>query len=385
MTSRERVLAAFHHEEPDRVPVYEQSVCCRVASEIMGRRVRTGGGRLRWEETAARWESEEAWRDYVGHLIEDVGDLIRELGFDIAGMPWRHSARPSEKLDDHTFRCEDRQTGLWTVFHYDEASDVFDQVDSAIRREGILAIERAVGAAEQAADQAGLPSAEDFVELHAVAARAGGERCLKHGAGFLAIPPEAAWLEAAAERPSLIERYLDAVVEQTLITIPDLPKHGVELLWAGGDLASNAGPLYSPAMFRRFILPRLRKIVGAAHEAGLVYLFRTDGDVWPLAQELFVESGVDGYGEIDIDAGMDVAEVKRSFPHLTLWGGVSCGSALVFDRPEEIREKVRAAMAACKPGGGYIFGSSNSIHTGIPTRNFLAMQEAARDFGSYSG
>ncbi len=384
MTSRERVLAAFRHEEPDRVPVYEQSVCCRIASEIMGRRMRTGGGRLRWEETAARWESEEAWRDYVGHLIEDVGDLIRELGFDIAGVPWRHSARPSEKLDDCTFRYEDRQTGLWTVFHYDESSDVFDQVDSAMRREGIPAIEREVAAAEQAALDPRPPSAEDFAELHTLAARAGAERCLKHGAGFLAIPPESAWLEATAERPELVERYLDAVVEQSLVILPELPKHGVDVLWAGGDLASNTGPLYSPAMFRRFILPRLRKIVEAAHEDGLVYLFRTDGDVWPIAQELFVDSGVDGYGEIDIDAGMDPAEVKRSFPHLTLWGGMSCGSALVFDGPEEIREKVQAAMAACKPGGAYIFGSSNSIHTGIPTRNFLAMQEAARDFGSYS-
>jgi uroporphyrinogen decarboxylase len=384
MTSRERVLTAFRHEEPDRVPVYEQSVCCRIASEIMGRRMRTGGGRLRWEETAARWESEEAWQDYVGRLLEDVGDLIRELEFDIVGMPWRHPWRPSAKLDDSTFRYDDEQTGLWSVFHYDGTSDFFDQVDSAVRREGIPAIERAVAAAERAAEEARPPLAEEFAELHAVAARAGGERCLKHGAGFLAIPPEAAWLEAAAERPDLIERYLDTVVAQALVTIPALPKHGIDLLWAGGDLASNAGPLYSPAMFRRFMLPRLKKIVAAAHEAGLVYLFRTDGDVWPIAQELLVESGVDGYGEIDIDAGMELARLKRDLPHLTLWGGVSCGSALVFDRPEGIRETVRAVMAECTPGGGYIFGSSNSIHTGIPTRNFLAMQEAARDFGSYA-
>jgi uroporphyrinogen decarboxylase len=384
MTSRERVLTALRHEEPDRVPIHEQNVCCRIASEIMGRRMRTGGGRLRWEETAARWESEQAWQDYSGHIIEDVGDLVRELDFDIAGIPWRHSARPSEKLDEYTFRYEDPASALWSVFHYDEDTDVFDQVDSAVRREGIPAIERAVAAAVRAAEQAQPPSADEFVELRALAARAGDERSLKHGAGFLAIPPESPWLEAAALRPELIEQYLDATVEQSLITIPELPKHGIDVLWAGGDLASNAGPLYSPAMFRRFMLPRLKKIVAAAHEVGLFYLFRTDGDVWPIAQELFVESGIDAYGEIDIDAGMDAAEVKRKLPHLTLWGGVSCGRTLVFNSPGQIEEKVRAVMAECKPGGGYILGSSNSIHTGIPTRNFLAMQEAARNFGSYS-
>ena len=56
MTPAERVHCAFDHRQPDRVPIYEQSICCRVASEIMGRRMRTGGGRIRWEETSARWE-----------------------------------------------------------------------------------------------------------------------------------------------------------------------------------------------------------------------------------------------------------------------------------------------------------------------------------------
>jgi uroporphyrinogen decarboxylase len=137
-------------------------------------------------------------------------------------------------------------------------------------------------------------------------------------------------------------------------------------------------------MFRRFILPRLRRITDAAHAAGLVYLFRTDGDIWPIARELLVDSGVDGYGEIDIDAGMDLTEVKRAFPHLTLWGGVSCGRTLVHDSPQSIRDTVRRVMASCAPGGGYIFGSSNSIHTGVPVESFAAMQEAARDFGSCS-
>jgi uroporphyrinogen decarboxylase len=383
MTHRERVKRAFEHVEADRVPIHEQSVCCRVASDIVGRRMRTAGGRIRWEETAARWESEEAWHDYVGHLLEDVGDLVRELDFDIVGLPWRHSSKPTRKLDDYTFRYDDLETELWSVFHYDATTDVFDEVDSAIDREGAPAIERLVAAAEQSAEHAQPPADDDFADLFAVARRAGGERALKSGVGFLAIPPQAAWLEAAAIRPDLVERYLDANVHEALAAVPTLPQQGIDVLWAGGDLASTAGPIYSPAMFRRFMLPRLQRITRAAHDAGLVYLFRTDGDIWPIAQELLVDSGVDGYGEIDVDAGMDLAEVKRRFPHLTLWGGISCGSTLVSSSPAEIREEVSRVMEACAPGGGFIFGSSNSIHDGIRTENFVAMQEAAREFGMY--
>jgi uroporphyrinogen decarboxylase len=383
MTHRERVRCAFQHTEADRVPIHEQSVCCRVASEILGRRMRTAGGRIRWEETAARWESEDAWRDYVGHLIEDVGDLVRELDFDIVGLPWRHSARPTQKLDEHTYRYDDPETDLWSVYHYDETTDVFDAVDSAVRRDGTPAIERFVAAAERSAESARPPTADDLADLFAVAERAGGERALKNGTGFLNIPPEAAWLETAAARPDLVERYLDSAVHEALVAIPTLPEHGIGVLWAGGDLASTAGPIYSPAMFRRFLLPRLQQITAAAHDAGLVYLFRTDGDIWAIAQELLVDSGIDGYGEIDNDAGMDPVELKRRFPHLTLWGGISCGSTLVSSSPEAIREEVRRVMEACAPGGGFIFGSSNSIHDGIPTANFVAMQEAAREFGIY--
>lgn len=383
MTARERVQKAFRHEEPDRVPVYEQTVCTRIASEIMGRLMRTGGGRIRWEETAARYESEEAWQNYVGHLLEDVGDLICELDFDIVGIPWRHSERPAAKLDDHTFRYQDPETQTWTIYHYDEVTDVFDVVDSAVRREGIPALERLVKAVVRAAEQAQPPTADTYADLRAIAQRAGGERMLKSGEGFLWVPPEAPWLEACSLRPGLIEQYLEAAAHQALVAIPALPGLGIGILWAGGDLASSAGPIYSPAMFRRFILPRLRQITRAAHEAGLAYLFRTDGNIWPIVEDLLVESGIDGYGEIDNDAGMDPAELKRKFPHLTLWGGMSCGSTLVFDTPIEIRERVRHVMETCAPGGGFIFGSSNSIHNGIPTGNFVAMLEAARDFGCY--
>jgi len=384
MTSRERVRLVFQHQEPDRVPVYDQTVCSRVASEVMGRRVRTGGGLIRFEETSARWEGEEAWQEYVAQLFDDVSDMIRELDFDLVGIPWRCAWKPSAKLDDFTFRYEDPSLGWWTIYHYDAASDVYDEVDSAVRSEGIPAIERQVAQMEREAAGAQPPSPESYEQLLYVARRAGGGCYLKSGEGGLMIPPGAEWLEACATRPDLVERYLDCHVKQALLAIPVAAQVGVDCLWAGGDLASSKGPLYSPAMFRRFLRPRLQQLTEAAHAHGLVYLFRTDGNVWSIAEDLFVNSGIDGYGEIDIDAGMDLPEMKRRFPHLTLWGGMSCGQLLSFGTPQMVREEVQRVMEACKPGGGLIFGSSNSVHVGVPTENFVAMQEAAREFGIYA-
>jgi hypothetical protein len=383
MTPRERVRLAFAHQEPDRVPVYEQTVCSRVASEIMGRPMLTGGGGIRFGETAARWESDEAGEEYAARILDDVGDMVAALDFDIVGVPWRFAAKPSAKLDDFTFRYEDRALNTWSVFRYAPETDVFDEVDSSLRYEGIPAIERIVAAMVKRSEGAGPPSPEAYAPLRRVAARAGGTRAWKSGEGSIAVPRGEAWWEACALRPDLIEAYLEALLHDELQAIPMAAQMGVQVLWAGGDLASAKGPFYSPAMFRRLVLPRLQQITRLAHAHGLVYLFRTDGDVWSIADDLLVNSGVDGFGEIDIEAGMELPKLKRAFPRLTLWGGVACGRMLTFGSPEEVREEARRVLELCKPGGGLIFGSSNSILSGLPTANFLALQAAASEFGVY--
>ena len=112
-------------------------------------------------------------------------------------------------------------------------------------------------------------------------------------------------------------------------------------------------------------------------------MYRTDGNIWPIAEELLVESGVHGYGEIDIEAGMNIGELKRRFPHLTLWGGVKCGSTLIRGTKEEIVTETKKAIEEGAPGGGFIFGSSNAIQSSVPPENFLIMLETAKKYGKY--
>jgi uroporphyrinogen decarboxylase len=55
----------------------------------------------------------------------------------------------------------------------------------------------------------------------------------------------------------------------------------------------------------------------------------------------------------------------------------------VFGEPDEVRRSVGETIAAAGPGGGYIISSSNSIHPGCKPENYLAMVEAAREYGKY--
>ena len=48
-----------------------------------------------------------------------------------------------------------------------------------------------------------------------------------------------------------------------------------------------------------------------------------------------------------------------------------------------VRNAVKGCIHKASPGGGHILSSSNSIHAGVPPENFIAMVEAAREYGEY--
>jgi uroporphyrinogen decarboxylase len=211
----------------------------------------------------------------------------------------------------------------------------------------------------------------------------GGEYEVAGGVG-LGVPLDEIWLAACVERPDLVERWLDADLRVAFRYLEAQAELGLWVIWGGGDLAGKGGPIYGPRVFRELVLPRARKLVARCHELGLVYVYRTDGDLWPIEQEFFVESGIDGYGEIDYEAGMDLDRLKaRHGERLTFWGNVPCGTILHHGTEAEVVEFTRHIIDVAAPGGGFIVGSSNAIMPGTPARNVMAMVETVRRYGWY--
>ncbi len=151
---------------------------------------------------------------------------------------------------------------------------------------------------------------------------------------------------------------------------------GLRLIWGGGDLADKNGPVYGPRFFRDVVLPRYCRLAGEAHRLGMKYLFRSDGNLWCIADDLFATSGVDGFGEIDHDAGMVLRELVGRYPDLTCWGNVSCG-LLRTGTPEEVRRAAEEIVELGRRTGRVILGSSNTVLPGTPPENYFAMWQVA--------
>jgi hypothetical protein len=382
MTGRERIRAAFQGRRPDRVPLFEQSIASTFASKVLGREAHTGMGELHRAEVESWLDGGEAGHArFVERLHRDLVELVRTLGLDGIRPPWRYSRRPERKLGEFDYEFGAPGEAGHAVMRYSPGSGTFAEVGDAAADPGDMdALERRVRAEREDWERvkAKPPDPERFRWVRWLR-----EQCpdlaLATTHGFLQIPPHEDWLMATALRPDLVAEHLDMAVEQFRHELPVLKEIGVDFLHSGGDMASNAGPVYSPAVFHELMLPRLARITAAAHAAGIFYVFRSDGVLWPVGEDLFVASGVDGYGEIDIGAGVDLLDARRRYPRLVLLGGVECGELLTNGTPEAVGAEARRVVEGLRPGGRHILGSSNSVSFMVPPENYRAMVRAARD------
>ncbi len=177
-----------------------------------------------------------------------------------------------------------------------------------------------------------------------------------------------AWIAAVASRPDLVERWMEVSAERAIRNVEALKDVDVKVMLGGGDMATNEGPIYSPKAFRELLIPHLRRIVDACHRHGKLYFFASDGNLWPVADDLF--NVVDGYYEIDRRAGMDLSMLKQRYPHLRLVGNISSHTLHLGPKQDVVTRRIL-------PGGPQIrrrdSGCSNLIMCLTPEENLFAM------------
>jgi len=322
MTPKERVLATFEGELTDKVPVHHVGFSSKAAQMILGREAYVGFGIQRWREARALWEGEEAHRRFLERSLRDAYELAEATDQDILRLQyWRLKERPTRKVDDYTFFYGDPE-GAWRLMKFHPSFELYGVVDQHPKeRTTFESIKETVFEMEEMLDEA--PSTPDISEERNLIETFGDRYAVRVHGGFLQVPLKSTWLAAVVAKPNLIARYLDVQTELALRRIRALADAGAKFIFGGGDMAGNDGPFYSPRAFRELMVPRLRIIAEECHKYGMYYLFASDGNLWPIADDLFGRTGVDGYYEIDRRAGMDLAKLRRRFPELVLVGNIS--------------------------------------------------------------
>ncbi|NLX96646.1 MAG: hypothetical protein GXY83_10760 [Rhodopirellula sp.] len=160
----------------------------------------------------------------------------------------------------------------------------------------------------------------------------------------------------------------------------------VDVIMIGDDLAGQQGPLFKPDFYRQVVKPRQKELVRYIRS-------RTDAKIWyhtcgACAQYIpdLLDNGVHILNPVQVSAtGMEPSDLKVRFgDKLVFWGGaIDAQHVLPTAAPETIREHVRKNLTAWKPGGGYVFNNVHNIQAGVPPENVVAMYDAAYEFGFY--
>jgi len=348
MTSRERVISAFNHQEPDRTPIFEYVLLPPLASEILGRLYLDFGGEAEpWLDYAREIGWEKAVRQYAIDRVELAEKLKHDLIYAIPcpPLPSGNPLAQDELPDDPVARVRLRVPEDFSIITgpSDQSLLVYMLIQEEMQRRGLV-----------------LP-------LLAPA--------YTHG-----IWTDTDLMETIALEPEVARMHFKTCTQYSLKCIEKYHNLGIEIVGIGGDFAGSR-PLISPASYRDLIMPELKVLSDKARELGMLSVNASDGDLWLVIEDFLIGAGVDGYLEIDQFAGMDLAILKRRYgDKITLIGNMDCGNVLSFSSPESVRAKTKECLDAGRGSGGHIFSASNAITASVPYENYAAMVEAYWDY-----
>ncbi len=380
MSPYQRCLATIQGRIPDCVPTYTPTICCDVASKLLGRQVNTGGPSLWYAEAKAWVAGEDAHAEFERQYEQDLLALNRLLCIEVFRYGWRRNVRPTAQIDEYTFLYGDPD-GAHQVWRWDaEVMNFIEVANSVPRRQPETWPDLARQMQKGLDERVQAARANAGVQEARLQEQLGEEMMVVAGGGGLSVGVDEASLMACALEPGAVGDILDCQLEVALAQVEGIADRGIKVVLGGGDMADKNGPMYSPGMFRRLILPRLKKLAARCRELDLHYVWRTDGNIWLVSDMIFTEAGVPGYGEVDYDVSMELGRIRQRYPDLVVWANASADRLRRGARDEVYQHCVRILQES--NGKGYFHGCSNAVLPGTPPENVWAMMQAQDDWNT---
>jgi hypothetical protein len=325
-----RLLKAFRHEIPDRVPNFEYLIDSRNVSAIVGK------------------PCGNSWT--LG--ADDYIKLVRSIGMDaIGGKLFLENGQILSGVEPRTLSGRDglhrlSKSGrlLPSRIHARQLDEYFQAIEGT-----------KIGVWFHLS--AGLTMAYDTIGLE--------DFCLL----------------LYDDRP-FVEELLDLILEDNLRIISALLKYDFSFFHIGDDLGYKAGLIFPPDLLREIWLPRLRRTVQPILDRGIPVTFHSDGMINE-AIPMVIDLGFSSLNPIE-PYGMDIFDIKQRFgAKLCLVGNIDVAGELAFGNPDQVEEDVREHLATLASGGGYVCATSHSVIDVIPPANFRALVSAVHRFGRY--
>lgn len=175
--------------------------------------------------------------------------------------------------------------------------------------------------------------------------------------------------------PAFVEEMLDADADFIIAVMDAILEHtDVDVFGFWEDMAYKTGPLISPAMARRYMLPRYARVVEFLRARGVPFIsLDSDGDITSLIP-VWLDAGIDILYPFEVQCGMDVVQVRREYGRgLRMWGGID-KRALAWG-PEAIDRELERVRPLVEDGG-YVPAPDHSLPPDVPYANYQYYMES---------
>ena len=375
LTSRERVLCALNHEEPDRVPIFFGTSGVTSMLSPAYERLKSRFG----IQGPARFIS----RAFQYARIDE--EVMQRFGSD--GRPLLAGPAPSSLRREIS---QDLFVDEWGILWERRPGTLYYEVKEAPLRHATLddlakypwpALAdpgRFAGLAEEARalrEQTGcavvaLSGVSPFESI----------QLLRGSEQFL--------IDLAADRDfaaALLRKVTDLMLASVTQLVAAAGEY-IDVIVMGDDMGTQTSLIMSPRMYRTMIKPLHAELIAAVKKRSQAKIFwHTDGNVYPLIGD-FIEIGVDLLNPIQVSAGEmgNTERLKREFgKNLSFCGGIDTNWVLPHGSPEDARQEVRRRIKDLAPGGGYVLASVHCIQPDVPVENVEAMFDEALKAGRY--
>jgi len=348
MTTRERFNRVLHWQKPDRVPNMDFGY---------------------WDQTIVAWHKQGLPAD-----VKTNADLERYLGLEgteiIPGVPVTNGLYPpfdasilEDKGDRKIIRdgdgniCEVSTThasipryikyGLETRDDWEAYKN--DHLDYS-REDRIGDMKKAV----EEAHAAGMPIRFNAGSLYGWLRNWMGVENLS-----IAIMTDRKWVEEMMEHLTEMTLYL---IEKALLGV------AVDVAWWWEDMCYNHGPLLSPKLFEKLMVPRYKRITKALKKHKIdVNILDCDGRIYELVSG-WLKGGINCMFPIEA-AHTDPIRLREEYGEdVLLFGGVN-KLALLHGKDAIDRELER--LAPLVERGGYIPTVDHRVPADVPFENYL--------------
>lgn len=341
MNSRERVLAALRHEQPDRTP-------CDFWAE---------------PPTMNRLFA------HVGH--NDKDRLLDDLGVDVRHLETPEP--PTREVADGLLQ------NFWGERYVNKPTPW-----GPMREDAKGALAEATSFSELEAFPWPTPDCLDRSQLKAQCIRYEQHALLYGFADIWQRPALVRGWEAMfmdmAEQPEwvhfLCRKFADFYRED-YTRAAEITGGRIDLYLVISDLGTQRGPLISTNMFREFIAPYLKEMTDLIHSLGGRALYHSCGAIGRFIPDL-IECGVDVLDPIQPTCPeMQPENLKRTFgDRLSFHGGIDMQNLLPKSTPAQVADEVRRYCDVLGKNGGYILGPAHLFQPDVPPDNVLAVYQA---------